>query len=73
MFVRSIDVEALEEQQSALRGVATLAHFRDKCTTALREARAERDSNTARLDLPVRTEMSESILTDSDRAHRVSM
>ena len=56
MFVRSTDVEALEEQQSTLRGLASLAHFRDKCTTALREARAERDSNTARLDFPVRTE-----------------
>ena len=64
MFVRSTDVEALEEQQSTLRGVASLAHFRDKCTTALREARAERDSNTARLDFPVRTETSEGVLTE---------
>ena len=64
MFVRSTDVEALEEQQSTLRGVASLAHFRDKCTTSLREARAERDSNTARLDFPVRTETSEGVLTE---------
>ena len=64
MFVRSTDVEALEEQQSTLRGVASLAHFRDKCTTALRETRAERDSNTARLDFPVRTETSEGVLTE---------
>ena len=49
MFVRSTDVEALEEQQSTLRGVASLAHFRDKCTTALRKARAERDCVTKRL------------------------
>ena len=64
MFVRSTDVEALEEQQSTPRGVASLAHFRDKCTTALREARAERDSNTAQLDFPVRTETSEGVLTE---------
>ena len=30
MFVRSTDVEALEEQQSTLRGLASLAHFREK-------------------------------------------
>ena len=64
MFVRSTDVEALEEQQSTLRGAASLAHFREKCTTALREARAERDSNTARLDFPVRTETAECVLTE---------
>ena len=64
MFVRSTAVEALEEQQSTPRCVASLAHFRDKCTTALREARAERDSNTARLDFPVRTETSEGVLTE---------
>ena len=64
MFVRSTDVEALEEQQSTLRGVASLAHFREKCTTALREARAERDSNTARLDFPVRTETAECVVTE---------
>ena len=64
MFVRSTDVEALEEQQSTLRGVASLAHFREKCTTALREARAERDNNTARLDFPVRTETAECVLTE---------
>ena len=64
MFVRSTDVEALEEQQSTLRGMASLAHFREKCTTALREARAERDSNTARLDFPVRTETAECVVTE---------
>ena len=64
MFVRSTDVEALEEQQSTPRGVAPLAHFREKCTTALREARAERDSNTARLDFPVRTKTAECVLTE---------
>ena len=64
MFVRSTDVEALEEQQSTLRGVASLAHFREKCTTALREARAERDSNTARLDFPVHTEKAECVVTE---------
>ena len=64
MFVRSTDAEALEEQQSTLRGVASLAHFREKCTTALREARAERDSNTARLDFPVRTETADCVLTE---------
>ena len=62
-FVRSTDVEALEEQQSTLRGLASLAHFREKCTTALREARAERDSNTARLDFPVRTETADCVLS----------
>ena len=64
IFVGSTDVEALEELQSTLPGVASLAHFRDKCTTALREGRAERDSNTARLDFPVRTETSEGVLTE---------
>ena len=64
MFVRSTDVEALEEQQSTLRGLASLAHFREKCTTALREARAERDSNTARLDFPVRTETADCVVTE---------
>ena len=64
MFVRSTDAEALEEQQSTLRGVASLAHFREKCTTALREARAELDSNTARLDFPVRTETADCVLTE---------
>ena len=57
-------MEALEEQQSTLRGVESLAHFREKCTTALREARAERDSNTARLDFPVRTEAAECVVTE---------
>ena len=64
MFVRSTDVEALEEQQSTLRGLASLAHFMEKCTTALREARAERDSNTARLDFPVRTETADCVVTE---------
>ena len=64
MFVRSTDVEALEEQQSTLRGLASLAHFREKCTTALREARAERDSNTARLDFPVRTETADCVVSE---------
>ena len=64
MFVRSTDVEALEEHQSTLRGVASLAQFREKCTTALREARAERDSNTARLHFPVRAETAECVLTE---------
>ena len=35
-----------------------------KCTTALREARAERDSNTARLDFPVRTETAECVVIE---------
>ena len=70
MFVRSTDVEALEEQQSTPRGVASLARFRDKCTTALREARAERDSNTARLDFQVRTETSEGVLTERIESER---
>ena len=64
MFVRSTDVEALEEQQSTLRGLASLAHFREKCTTALREARAERDSNTTRQDFPVRTETADCVVTE---------
>ena len=46
----STDAEALEEQQSTLRSVTSLAHFREKCTAALREAKAERDINTARLE-----------------------
>ena len=62
--VRSTDVEALEEQQSTLRGLASLAHFREKCTTALREARAERDSNTARLDFPMRTETADCVVSE---------
>ena len=44
-------------------GLASLAHFREKCTTALREARAERDSNTARLDFPVRTETADCVVS----------
>ena len=64
MFVRTTDVEALEEQQSTPRGVASLTHLRDKCTTALRKARAERDSNAARLDFLVCTETSEGVLTE---------
>ena len=64
MFVRSTDVEALEEQQATLRGLASLAHFREKCTTALREARAERDSNTARLDFPVRPETADCVVSE---------
>ena len=57
-------MEALEEQQSTPRGVASMPQIRDECTTALSEARAERDSNTPRLDFPVRAETSEGVLTE---------
>ena len=64
MFVRGADVEALEEQQATLRGLVSLAHFREKCTTALREARAERDSNMARLDFPVRPDTADCVVSE---------
>ena len=65
-------MDALEEQQSTLRGLASLAQFREKCITALREVRAERDSNMARLDLPVRTETADCVVFERIESGRIT-
>ena len=57
-------MEALAKKQSTLRGLVSLAHFREKCTATLREVRAERDSNMARLDFPARIETADCVVSE---------